>query len=109
MDNVGQVVLGAAVTSAFHPMSYVKTLIQVGSLISNVVVVIAGHFVTRSFRHNLRSFRHSQFVTPELPNQRRFGCPALYYYHDNTMGQSLKQLQRLLTCFKFKTKPLYRC
>ncbi len=61
---------------------------------------VAGHFVTRSFRHNLRSFRHSQFVTPELPNQRRFGCPALYYYHDYTMGQSSKQLQRLFACFK---------
>ena len=62
--------------------------------------MVAGHFVTRSFRHNLRSFRHSQFVTPELPNQRRFGCPALYYYHDYTMGQSSKQLQRLFACFK---------
>ena len=55
------------------------------------VLGVAGHFVTRSFRHNVRSFRHSQFVTPELSNQRRFWCPALYYYHDYTIDQSSKQ------------------
>ncbi len=40
---------------------------------------VASRFVTRSFHRNLQSFHHSQFVTPELPNQRRFGCPALCY------------------------------
>ena len=54
---------------------------------AHVLSRVASHFVTRSFRHNLWPFCHSQFVTPELPNQRCLGCPSLYYYHDYTMGQ----------------------
>ncbi len=92
--------LGPGYHLAVMVMGGLQCTCSMGRLVHTFVQTVAGRFVTvissRSFRHNLRSFRHSQFVTPELPNQRRFGCPALYYNHDYTMGQSSKQLQRLL-------------